>query len=293
MEVRNYLSLPEAFEPLHGPEYNPVREVAEKGDGKVVDKARHAGFFAGEHPPQGLGSQFFGRKAHPKAHGYTAEPGSQAVQSGIHGSRGYNGYAYPKGLHLVPDGFGETVDVGLGGNVGLDAGKFHPLAQRGHVKDEPVAPLAHIGPEKAAKPGRRHHMQHHHALYLLRRRAVQGVEEEEAGIVDEDVYREALAGRKIIDFPGSLRPGKVAEEGAGLDAIGQADFPGRFFQLLLLVGNHQEVTGIIPRQNRCILEADSAACPCHQCRHTPILFALSASAASISLRRVQGMSATQ
>ena len=127
--------------------------------------------------------------------------------------------------------------------------EFHPSAQGRHIEDISALSFTHIGPKEAAKTGYGHNVEHDHSLNLLRRGVTEGVEKEKAGVIDEDVYGEALLYGIIVHRLCGIRLGKVQAERPGPDPVGKAYLLCGILQLLLLIGNHEDVTGIIPCEN--------------------------------------------
>lgn len=83
------------------------------------------------------------------------------------------------------------------------------------------------------------------------------VEEEDTGIVDEDVDFEVVVEAVLMEFFGSVELCKVAVETDGLDSVGLGYGLSRFGYLFLLVADEEEVGMVVACQSVGILESDS------------------------------------
>lgn len=84
-------------------------------------------------------------------------------------------------------------------------------------------------------------MQVYEAVDLACRGVGEVVKREYAGVVDQNVYPQAVAVDEFLDAFRSVRAGKVEEEGECTDAVGAGDFAARLEQFLFLDAHHDYV----------------------------------------------------
>ena len=103
-------------------------------------------------------------------------------------------------------------------------------------------------------------MEGHHAFNLQWVDIYKFVEEENAGIVDENIDLKRPFGSEGIDRLCGVISGQVDAEGINLDTIAVSQKVSCFLELFLLIGNKQKI-GIPLLGKKCsIPQPDSAAC---------------------------------
>ena len=97
----------------------------------------------------------------------------------------------------------------------------------------PPAALDHAGQEQAGqvREGRHVHLEHVQLL-LKRQRGDRAPGRYEAGIVDDDVDREALGRKLLEDRLGRFGVGQIGRQRAGLDPLPLPEFSGQLLQFL-------------------------------------------------------------
>ena len=133
----------------------------------------------------------------------------QSEQGGCHAAGAYGRSHYVVVVQFPIDGAGEYADVGFAGGVEGDA-EVGRVARHGrHVEYPPFATGTHVGGKIAAHLCEGEYVQVDESLYPGRVGLGDVFEEEDAGVVDEDVYLVVLRLAPFIEFAGCRRACQV------------------------------------------------------------------------------------
>lgn len=256
---------------FHGGKYEPIGQVADNRNDNVVPRSRHRTFFpTSEQFFQCAAHQRFGLHRNADSQQQTAHFVGQVEQRRVDGSRRNGQHMHAVAFVFVPQGFRKIEYIGFAGVVALYAGHGHPCGHRTHIQNVAVPALAHLFAKEFAEFGECNHVQHQQCLQFGHRCLCQFAENENAGVVYQNIDFDLLLFCKVEQLLGGVLVGQIGAIVDGGDVVVGRQARSHFVQLLCLIAHQQKVVVIVACQLRGVVHAHARRGSCNECKH--ILF---------------------
>ena len=197
----------------------PVREEDDEGGEEVVNDARDRLFFTFERSLKGFLREFFGLHKDAAVDGEFSEVIAERDERGITAAGADGRDADIPGFKFEPEGIGDASDVSFCCVISGDSRHGHPGAHRGHIHDEAVTALSHASSEEDGHICEGFGVEVEHFVSTPEVRVEEGIEDEKARDIGEEVDFEVILIAEIEAFGGGIGGREIDGQCKRLDII--------------------------------------------------------------------------